>query len=123
MNRDRPKLDQINIVSCSPEASIAFYRRLGLDINESGIWRTASGIHRVTSGSDETGPMIGLDIDSIAFAQRWNTGWQGREDLGARVVVGFSLPSRSAVDAAYADLTTAGYAGLQVPYGAIWGAS
>jgi len=122
MNRDRPRLDQINIVSGNFDASIAFYRRLGLDIAERGIWRTASGIHHVTFGGDDTGSPIGLDIDSVAFAQRWNTGWQGRQDLKGRVVLGFSLPSRSAVDAAYADLTAAGHAGLQMPYDAIWGA-
>jgi hypothetical protein len=43
MDRHRPRLDQINIVSGNPEASIAFYRRLGVDIAEDGIWRTPSG--------------------------------------------------------------------------------
>jgi uncharacterized glyoxalase superfamily protein PhnB len=37
-------------------------------------------------------------------------------------VVGFRLASREAVDATYADLTGAGYAGLQAPYDAFWGA-
>jgi catechol 2,3-dioxygenase-like lactoylglutathione lyase family enzyme len=117
MKRDRPKLDQINIVSGNPEASIAFYRRLGLEIAERSIWRTASGIHHVTASG-----VMGLDIDSIAFAQRWNIGWHGRQDLKGRVVVGFSLPSRGAVDAAYGNLTAAGHVGLQEPYDAIWGA-
>lgn len=121
MNHNRPRLDQINIVSGDLEASIAFYRRLGVDIAEDGVWRTPSGIHHVTAGNDDTGSKIGLDIDSIAFAQLWNKGWQGREDLRGRVVVGFNLPSRAAVDAVYADLTGAGHPGLQAPYDAFWG--
>jgi catechol 2,3-dioxygenase-like lactoylglutathione lyase family enzyme len=119
---DRPaaRLDQINLVSGDIEASIAFYRRLGVEIPEERVWRTASGIHHVSAG--ETGnPAIDFDLDSMAFAQLWNSGWQGRQDLRGRVVVGFKLPSRDAVDATYADLTGAGYAGLQAPYDAFWG--
>ena len=43
----RVVLDQINIVSGNPDASIAFYRRLGVDIPEDGVWRTPTGIHHV----------------------------------------------------------------------------
>ena len=37
------------------------------------------------------------------------------------MVVGFSLPSRDAVDTAYAELTAAGYHGRQAPFDAFWG--
>ena len=66
-------------------------------------------------------PAINFELDSIAFARIWNKGWKGHRDLGARVVVGFKLSSRDAVDAVYGDLTGAGYTGLQVPYDAFWG--
>lgn len=36
-------------------------------------------------------------------------------------MIGFNLPSRTDVDTTYADLTGAGYAGLQAPYNAFWG--
>jgi catechol 2,3-dioxygenase-like lactoylglutathione lyase family enzyme len=120
MNATGPKLEQLNIVSDDIEASIAFYRRLGVDIPEQAVWRTASGTHHVSAGGAESA--VDLDLDSIAFARKWNAGWQGREDLRGRVVVGFSLPSREAVDATYADLTGAGYVGLQAPWDAFWGA-
>jgi catechol 2,3-dioxygenase-like lactoylglutathione lyase family enzyme len=121
MNDPRPRLDQINIVSGNLDASIAFYRQLGVDIPEDGIWRTPSGIHHVTAGGDTTDSPIGLDIDSIAFAQRWNRGWQGRENLQGRVVIGFTLPSRDSVDLLYAKLTGAGHPGLCSPWDAFWG--
>jgi uncharacterized glyoxalase superfamily protein PhnB len=38
------------------------------------------------------------------------------------VVLGFSFPSREAVDERYADLVGAGYVGRQPPYDAFWGA-
>ena len=114
------RLDQINIVSGNVEASIAFYRRLGVEIPQERIWRTASGIHHVSAGNSES-TAINFDLDSNAFAQIWNKGWHGCPDLPRRVVIGFKLPSRAAVDTKYEDLTGAGYTGLQPPYDAFWG--
>ncbi len=108
----------MNIVSADPAASVAFYRRLGVDIDETAIWRTATGTHHVNARSGE----VDFELDSTAFAQVWNEGWRGRGDLKGRVVVGFRVESREAVDATYADLTGAGYAGLQAPHDACWGA-
>jgi uncharacterized glyoxalase superfamily protein PhnB len=115
-----PRLDQINIVSGDIDASVAFYRRLGVDIPDERVWRTASGIHHVSAAEAENGA-ISFDLDSIAFARLWNRGWQTRADLRGRVVIGFKLASRGAVDAAYADLTGAGHRGLQAPHDAFWG--
>src|ERR1700733_795298 len=92
MDRHRPSLDQINIVSANPEASIAFYRRLGVDITEDGIWRTPSGIHHVNASRYDARSTLHFDIDSIAFARLWNTGWRGTADLRGRVAVGLMSP-------------------------------
>jgi catechol 2,3-dioxygenase-like lactoylglutathione lyase family enzyme len=120
MYRQNARLDQINIVSGDLDASIAFYRRLGVDIPEQHVWRTASGIHHASAGETENSA-IDFDLDDATFARIWNSGWQGRHDLPGKVVVGFRLSSRDAVDATYADLTGAGYTGLQAPYDAFWG--
>ena len=116
-----PLLDQINIVSTDLEASVTFYRRLGLAIPEQRLWRTATGLHHVSAETPTASAAIHLDLDSSRFAAVWNSGWQGNRTLQGRVVVGFKLESRSAVDAIYADLTGAGYRGLQAPYDAFWG--
>ena len=121
MDRDRPRLDKSNIVSGNVDTSIAFYRRLGVEIAEDGIWRTPTGIHHVGAASDAGDSTMQLDIDSIAFARLWNSGWQGAANLRGRVVVGFSVRSRTAFDTVYSDLTGAGFPGLQAPYDAIWG--
>jgi uncharacterized glyoxalase superfamily protein PhnB len=120
MSSAGPKLDQLNLVSEDLEASIAFYRRLGVEIPEARVWRTPSGVHHANAGESENSG-IGLELDSIAFAPMWNRAWQTRKDLRGRVVVGFKLASRVDVDAKYADLTGAGYTGLQPPYDAFWG--
>jgi catechol 2,3-dioxygenase-like lactoylglutathione lyase family enzyme len=114
----KPTLGQLNLVTANPAASIAFYRRLGIDIAEAAIWRTPSGVHHVNARSGE----VDFELDSTAFAQVWNQGWHGRDDLKGRVVLGFRVSSREAVDEVYAELTGAGYAGLQAPLDAFWGA-
>jgi len=48
--------------------------------------------------------------------------WEGQSDLRGRVVVGFSVATRAAVDAVFRDMTGAGYRGLQEPHDAFWGA-
>ena len=118
MDRTRPTLNQRNIVSSNPEASIAFYRRLGLDIPDRQVWRTATGVHHVSA--EDAG--IDFDLDSMAFAQLWNSGWRGRKDLAGRVVVGLHVASREEVDRLYGEMTAAGHRGLQEPCDAFWGA-
>jgi catechol 2,3-dioxygenase-like lactoylglutathione lyase family enzyme len=118
MSGANPILDQLNIVSGDMAASIAFYRQLGVEIPDQAVWRTASGAHHASARDGG----IDFDLDSVAFSQIWNAGWRGRNDLKGRIVVGFRVASRAAVDETYADLTGAGYAGLQAPYDAFWGA-
>jgi catechol 2,3-dioxygenase-like lactoylglutathione lyase family enzyme len=118
MDRTRPTLNQLNIVSSNPEASIAFYRRLGLDIPDRQVWRTATGVHHVSA--EDAG--IDFDLDSTAFAQCWNSGWRGRKDLPGRVVVGLHVATREEVDRLYGEMTAAGHRGLQAPCDAFWGA-
>jgi catechol 2,3-dioxygenase-like lactoylglutathione lyase family enzyme len=118
MSDSRPRFDQVNIVSSDMEASLAFYRRLGVALPDENVWRTASGAHHASVRDGDAD----LDIDSARFAGKWNTGWQGRSDLGGRVVVGFGVASREEVDRLYAELTAAGHKGLQPPWDAFWGA-
>jgi len=90
MNRPITWLDQINIVSGNLEASLAFYRRLGVEIPEEHVWSTASGIHHASAGETEN-PAINFELDSIAFAQIWNKGWKGHRDRGGRVRCRFQI--------------------------------
>jgi hypothetical protein len=75
-------VDQLNIVGRDPAASVAFYRRLGVEIPEARVWETKTGIHHVSALNVAKGA-ADLDIDSAAFAQLWNTGWFGRSDPAA----------------------------------------
>ena len=115
-------LDQINLVCRDLDASIAFYRRLGVEITDAQIWRTPTGPHHVSAADQPADQGIAFDLDSAVFAQRWNGAWNGRTDLGGRIVVGFSVSTRAEVDAVFRDMTGAGYHGLQEPHDASWGA-
>ena len=64
-------------------------------------------------------------VASLEFAvpprRLWHAGWRADAE-SARLVIGFSLPTREAVDERYAALTSVGYAGRQPPFDAFWGA-
>jgi len=109
-------LTQINIVTSDFDASIAFYRRFGLKVDE----RSAPEFgHRHATVTFPNGFL--LELDNQTLAATYNAGWR-RAEGGSQATLGFSLPTRQAVDRLYAELTDSGYAGKQPPYDAFWGA-
>lgn len=106
-----PMLNQLNLVVRDMQAAVAFYRRLGLPVEAA-----AGAEHAAVTLAN--GMLI--ELDTAGFVPRWDSGWNGR--TGGSTVMGFSVPSRAAVDEIYADLTGAGYLGHQPPYDAFWGA-
>jgi len=62
-----------------------------------------------------------LELDTAESARLWHAAWRA-DPASASVVVGFSLPTREAVDERYLELTSAGYPGRQPPFDAFWGA-
>jgi catechol 2,3-dioxygenase-like lactoylglutathione lyase family enzyme len=107
---DGPIPDQFNLVVSDMEATVAFYRRLGVTIADTDP--PFESHHR----SAQLPGGIDLDFDSVEFARHWDKGWSG----GAGVL-GFKVESRERVDEIYADLTASGYRGQQEPYDAFWG--
>ncbi len=112
----RPVLDQLNLVVRDMDATLAFYRVLGLEIPDDVVWRTESGGHHASANT--TGD-VDLDFDSVALARAYNAGF--REDAPG-TLVGFRVENREAVDEIWATLAGAGYKGLQEPYDTFWGA-
>lgn len=106
-----PVPDQFNLVTNDMEATVAFYRRLGLTIPDTDP--AFQDHHR----GAELPSGITLDFDSVEFARHWDKGWGG--GMG---VLGLKVDRRERVDEIYVDLTGAGYRGQQAPYDAFWGA-
>ena len=101
--------NQLNLVVRDIEASVAFYRRLGLEFDARGPEE-----HRSATNAGA----LDFDLDGRGFARVWNS---GAADASA-VVIGFGVASREEVDRLYEELTAAGYRGQQRPYDAFWGA-
>jgi uncharacterized glyoxalase superfamily protein PhnB len=109
-----PDLHMLNLVIADMAASLAFYQRLGIAAPEAQDTAAAHVALRMPGG-------LSLELDTAESARLWHAGWRTNPS-GVRVVLGFSLPTREAVDARYAELTSAGYAGRQPPFDAFWGA-
>jgi catechol 2,3-dioxygenase-like lactoylglutathione lyase family enzyme len=106
-----PVPDQFNLVVADMDASVDFYRRLGLNIPDTTPqWQNHHRTAKLPNGID-------LDLDSSDFARYWDQGW--RRGMG---VLGFRVESRDRVDEIYLDLVEQGYRGQQPPYDAFWGA-
>ncbi len=112
-------LNQLDLVVRDMEASIAFYRALGVEIPETAIWRTKTGAHHV----DLTMPGgFTLHFDSAALAKEYDRGWREPTGSGTRNVVGFRVASREDVDRIHAELVALGHPSAQPPYDTFWGA-
>lgn len=117
MSDARAVLDQVNLVARDMDATLDFYRLLGVEIPESSIWSTHSGAHHVDLAMPGG---MSLDIDSVALAECYNAGWQ-RPEGGQSAVLSFRVPTREDVDERFAALRNAGHAALQEPYDTFWG--
>jgi catechol 2,3-dioxygenase-like lactoylglutathione lyase family enzyme len=66
-----PVPDQFNLVVTDMDATVAFYRKLGLTIPDTDPqWQHHHRTAVLPGGID-------LDLDSSEFARHWNHGWRG----------------------------------------------
>ena len=112
-------LDQLNLVVRDVEATVAFYRVLGLEIPEQAIWRTSTGAHHAEASTPEG---LHLDFDSLALAEAYNAGARAPAAASSPHVVSFRVESREAVDEIHSRILDLGYASAQQPYDTFWGA-
>ncbi|GHI86685.1 VOC family protein [Streptomyces xanthophaeus] len=107
-----PRLDVIGLVVSDMAASLAFYRRLGLDVpagadDQPHVEAVLPGGLRVAWDTEET-------IRSFDPSFTPPTG-------DGRLGLAFLCDSPAEVDALYAELTGAGYPGHLKPWDAFWG--
>ncbi|MET1110007.1 MAG: VOC family protein [Allosphingosinicella sp.] len=113
-----PVLDQLNLISADFDATMAFYRILGVEMQAPA--RTPGGepfhaSHRPAQGA-------ALELDSPRFARLWNEGWAEEAQLAGRILLGLRVADRQAVDRLYAAAMEAGHRSLQPPADGFWGA-
>jgi uncharacterized glyoxalase superfamily protein PhnB len=113
MNGKAPALHMLNVIVADMSASLDFYRQLGV-VPDGDVTTGAHVQLRMPSG-------FSLELDTAESVRLWHAAWR-TDPAGASVIVGFSLPTREAVDERYVALTSAGYPGRQAPFDAFWGA-
>ncbi|WP_431944838.1 VOC family protein [Actinacidiphila sp. bgisy167] len=106
------RIDVVEIVVSDMAASLAFYRRLGLEIPaaadaEPHVEAALPGGLRLAWDTEET---------VLSFDSSW-TPPRG----GHRMALAFACDGPTEVDAVFADLTEAGYTGHLKPFDAPWG--
>ena len=113
MSESTPDLHMLNVVVADMSASLDFYRQLGVAVPVSAA---AAGGHmqlRMPGG-------FSLELHTAGSARLWHGGWR-TDPVSVGVVIGFSLPTRRAVDEGYAELTSADNADRQPLFDAFWG--
>ncbi len=106
------KLDAVGLVVADMASTCAFYRMLGVEIPAGA--ETAPHAEAVLPGG------MRLMFDTEEVARSLHPDWVAPAE-GGRAGLAFLLPDPAGVDAAYAELTGAGYHGHLEPFDAPWG--
>ncbi|MFE6457469.1 VOC family protein [Streptomyces cinereoruber] len=107
-----PRLDLIGLVVSDMAASLAFYRRLGMEIPEGA--ESAPHVEVVLDGG------LRFTWDTEEVVRSFDPGWR-RPEGGHRIEPAFRCGSPAEVDAVYGELVAAGYRGHLEPWDAFWG--
>jgi uncharacterized glyoxalase superfamily protein PhnB len=107
MSDEKPTFG-LSVVTSDVDASIAFYRALGVTIPDEANWQS----HHVGIPMDGSA----LDLDSIDLTKGYDTKWDG-----TGVIVILRVPTREAVDETYKRVVDAGHPGHLEPIDAFWG--
>lgn len=112
-------LPQINIVVRDMVRAVAFYRLLGVSIEEGRGAEWAEWSRHHVNGTTSNG--VRVEFDSVAFAKQWNPGLDEAK-LGAAVIPIFHVSRREEVDEVHARVVAAGHRSHRAPEDAFWGA-
>jgi catechol 2,3-dioxygenase-like lactoylglutathione lyase family enzyme len=107
-----PRFDLIGLVVKDLAATLAFYRRLGVDIPVSA--ESEPHVEAVLPG----GLRIAFDTEEVI--RSFNLDWSPTPGPG-RIGLAFRCDSPQQVDTVYAELVEAGYQGHLKPWDAVWG--
>lgn len=107
------QLSLIELVVADMAATLAFYRRVGLDIPPDADQQPHVDV--------ELKGGLRLAFDTEDTIRSFDPEWSRPSAGGHRVALSFACDSPAEVDAAYAALTGAGHEGHLPPWDAFWG--
>jgi catechol 2,3-dioxygenase-like lactoylglutathione lyase family enzyme len=108
-----PRPDMIGLAVQDLAASLAFYRRLGLDIPEGA--EDQPHVEATLPGG------LRIAWDTHEVMESFDPGWKPAGDGSSTITLAFLVDSPAEVDELYAELTGAGYEGHLEPWDAFWG--
>ena len=109
----------LHLICDDIDATLAFYRLLGVAVPDEAVWRGRGGVaHHVHGARIGEGA---LEMASPVLAAEFHAGYRTAPAPGA-AVIGFDVATRSAVDDLHDRLVAAGHPSRQAPYDAFWGA-
>ncbi|HTJ35054.1 MAG TPA: VOC family protein [Dactylosporangium sp.] len=106
------RLNVVGIVVADMPGSLAFYRRLGLDVPDSED--KSPHVECVLPGG------MKLTWDTVETIHSFDPSWTPASG-SARMALAFECDSPADVDRVYAELVEAGYDGHKAPWDAFWG--
>ena len=109
-NQRQPILAVVYLFVRDMDASVAFYERLGLAVTRVGDSHARAGL---SEGAR-------LEFGTAELTKSYDPNFREPSGASPNNLI-FHLASRDAVDAMYAELTDAGYAGHLAPIDAFWG--
>jgi catechol 2,3-dioxygenase-like lactoylglutathione lyase family enzyme len=111
-SRTTPRFDLVGLVVSDLAASLAFYRRLGLEFPEGA--ESAPHVEAELPGG------LRLALDTEETIRSFHPDWRPPTG-GGRIGLAFLCDGPAAVDATYEELVAAGHEGELKPFDAPWG--
>jgi len=109
--KPRPAVVQLAVSDMA--ATLAFYRRLGVDIPP----EADSEVH--VEAHLDGGMHLAWDTEEII--RSFEPDWSPPAEASRRTRLGFAFDSPADVDGAWAEITAAGHQGHLAPWDAVWG--
>ena len=110
----QPRFDLIGLVVSDMAASLAFYRRLGLDVPAGADTEAAPHVEITLPGG------LRLAWDTVETVRSFDPEWTPPVG-GHRTALAFACADAAEVDKVYANMVDAGYVGHKAPWDAFWG--
>jgi catechol 2,3-dioxygenase-like lactoylglutathione lyase family enzyme len=107
-----PRIGLIEVVVADMAASLAFYRRLGIDAPADADDQPHVDV--------ELPGGLRIAFDTVDTIRSFDPGWNPASG-GPRMSLAFACTDPAAVDATYGELVGAGYEGHLEPWDAFWG--
>ena len=110
------EFSMVDLVASDVASTLAFYRRLGVEVPDDAVWEHGGRQHHVEVKMP-SGKAIGINSQELTHA--YDSGWP--EGATGSILI-FSVPDRETVDKLYAEMVEGGAVGHLPPTDAFWGA-